>query len=884
MYKFKLSIIMSIYSTDEWLHEAVDSVLAQDIGFEENVQIIFVNDGSPDDSEEICLEYQKQYPHNIVYIKKKNGGLASARNAGLQYRDGELINFFDPDDILTPTTLSGVYKFYQSHGKENLALIAIPLMFFEAKTGYHPKYPLLGEKDRVIDVDEEPYNFILSSASSFYPARTFDGRSFNEDIFGAEDSDLNLRILKDNRKIGYVVEGGVEYKYRQRLAADSIMGQARANPASYLSAAAVYTALLDTFTKEGSTIPRYFKEALIYDLRGRIASYEKEIFIGDQYKKLRNDYIRLASILTKEDIEGSPFAKSDTIKLLFFTKALTERVTGISPAGTVLVDTEDTGVPLKFFAKNIELTDDKVIVEGVFHAYLLKGISLCLEADSGNIVKPKQVVAVTSSHDERAGTKILSETIYVRFEVPYASAKYAIVATGKDIEGGKTPVLSTIFQYSPFVFNSRHIRLWRNGFAIRFYNNRLSVVDEPRRSMYNHLKATLAVFKRGKDIKVLAVRLLLKRKNKAILICDRPGIARDNGEAIFRYINENEPGIAKNTYFVINKESPDVGRLKAIGRVVYRGSFKHKFVYLNSKLQMSSHLYLQFLSPFSRRDYKNYADMVRRKFVWLQHGITMNDISGAGNRFHQGVDGVVIAARPEQKIFSEKRYFYTDDQLLTSGFPRFDYNDNRTDGTITIMPTWRKYITSQINEAGLHEKVQAFEHTEFYEKYADLLQDRTLRAKLAMHPECKIQFVLHPGLMNQRESFEKLTATNISIVTPGDTDYRRIFSQSSLVITDYSSIFWDVSYMYKPVVFYQFDQEKFFAKHYKKSEYFNYEKDGTGPVLTEHDTLIGFIIDQINSGFELHKKYKKRIDKMFLHHDKYNSKRLVEALKKREYL
>lgn len=881
---FKFSIIMSIYKTDQWLREAVDSVIAQDIGFEDNVQIIFVNDGSPDESEAICLEYRERYPNNIIYAKKDNGGLASARNVGLQYREGELVNFFDPDDILTPNMLSRVYTFYQSHKEENLALIAVPLVFFEAKTGPHPKYPLLGDKDRVIDVDKEPHNFILSSASSFYPTKTFDTQVFNETIFGAEDSDLNLRILKDNRKVGYVVEGSVEYKYRQRLEASSIMGQARTNPDAYLSAATVYTTLLGIFKKEGS-IPQYFKEALIYDLRGRIAGLEKDIFDdGRQYEKLRKDYIALTDIINKKDLDSSPFAEGSSTKLLFLTKALTEKITGASTRATVMIGNEDTGVPLRFFAKNIELLDDVVLVEGIFHAYRVDDIDLCLEADDGEVIRPKQAAPVASSHDEKAGTKRLSDTVYVRFELPYTSKRHRVVIMGKGVRNEKAPVATTIFQYSPFVFNSRYIRLWRGGYAVRFYGNHLAITSEPRRSVYNHLKATLAIFKRQRSIKTLVMRVLLKRKSKFVLIGDRPGIARDNGEAVFRYINENEPDIAKDTYFVINKGSPDAGRLAVIGNIVYRGSFKHKFVYLNSRLQLSSHLYFQFLSPFDKQEYRSYADMVCRRFIWLQHGITMNDISKDANRFREGVDGVVVAANMEQRILLEPKYFYDKNRVLDVGFPRFDYTDDHAQNIITIMPTWRRYIANQMTETGLHEKVDAFERTEFYQRYADLLGDKGLQEKLMARPRYKLQFILHPGLMNQRESFEKFRSDTITIVSPEDTDYRAIFSESSLIVTDYSSVFFDFSYMYKPVLFYQFDQSRFFTEHYKKSDYFDYASDGTGPVITDYDTLVDAIIDQIDARFTLQRKYKRRIDNLFIHHDKHNTERLIETLRHHEYL
>ncbi|HHX67934.1 MAG TPA: glycosyltransferase family 2 protein, partial [Gallicola sp.] len=75
-YKYKFSIIMSVYNVEKYIEEAIESVINQSIGFERNVQLILINDGSTDDSEEICKKYQKIYSENIIYKKQTNKGLS----------------------------------------------------------------------------------------------------------------------------------------------------------------------------------------------------------------------------------------------------------------------------------------------------------------------------------------------------------------------------------------------------------------------------------------------------------------------------------------------------------------------------------------------------------------------------------------------------------------------------------------------------------------------------------------------------------------------------------------------------------------------------------------------------------------------------------------
>ena len=72
-YKYSFSIIMAVYNVEEYLEEAIESIIHQDIGFLDSVEIILVDDGSTDSSGCICDSYQKKYPDNIKVVHKKNG-------------------------------------------------------------------------------------------------------------------------------------------------------------------------------------------------------------------------------------------------------------------------------------------------------------------------------------------------------------------------------------------------------------------------------------------------------------------------------------------------------------------------------------------------------------------------------------------------------------------------------------------------------------------------------------------------------------------------------------------------------------------------------------------------------------------------------------------
>ena len=93
----KFSVIIPVYKAEDTLRRCVDSLLKQN---RTDAEIILINDGSPDSSGEICKEYAELY-NQVKYIEKENGGVSTARNAGLSVAEGDYILFVDSDDWVT---------------------------------------------------------------------------------------------------------------------------------------------------------------------------------------------------------------------------------------------------------------------------------------------------------------------------------------------------------------------------------------------------------------------------------------------------------------------------------------------------------------------------------------------------------------------------------------------------------------------------------------------------------------------------------------------------------------------------------------------------------------------------------------------------------------
>lgn len=101
-----VSVIVPIYNVEKYIHRAISSLINQTL---KDIEIILVDDGSPDNCGEIIDGYAKQHS-NIVVVHKENGGVSDARNAGLNIAKGKYIGFVDPDDYIEPNMYESMYS------------------------------------------------------------------------------------------------------------------------------------------------------------------------------------------------------------------------------------------------------------------------------------------------------------------------------------------------------------------------------------------------------------------------------------------------------------------------------------------------------------------------------------------------------------------------------------------------------------------------------------------------------------------------------------------------------------------------------------------------------------------------------------------------------
>lgn len=136
----KVSVIVPCYNQAQFLPETLDSVLAQT---HKNWECIIVNDGSTDNTEEVALKYCKQ-DERFVYLPKQNGGLSSARNAGLEVAKGDYVQFLDSDDVLLPRKLE-VQLLDLKENNSDFSVCKYLLFTNNTKNTFEQARPLNGE-------------------------------------------------------------------------------------------------------------------------------------------------------------------------------------------------------------------------------------------------------------------------------------------------------------------------------------------------------------------------------------------------------------------------------------------------------------------------------------------------------------------------------------------------------------------------------------------------------------------------------------------------------------------------------------------------------------------------------------------------------------------
>lgn len=211
----KISIIVPVYNVQSYIHECLDSILNQTFT---DFELILVNDGSTDCSGNICEEYAI-LDSRIQVISKNNGGLSSARNAGLDIARGDFIGFVDSDDWINNDMYEVLYK----NAILNSSEISVCDMALMKKDGRFVKYnkdefDVLFTRDEAMEELYSNCKINFSSCNKIFKRELFNMYRYKEGII-LEDMDISYHLVYQTSKLYYTYEPMYQYRYNE----DSIL-------------------------------------------------------------------------------------------------------------------------------------------------------------------------------------------------------------------------------------------------------------------------------------------------------------------------------------------------------------------------------------------------------------------------------------------------------------------------------------------------------------------------------------------------------------------------------------------------------------------------------------------------------------------------------------
>ncbi|WP_455675838.1 CDP-glycerol glycerophosphotransferase family protein [Pradoshia sp.] len=356
---------------------------------------------------------------------------------------------------------------------------------------------------------------------------------------------------------------------------------------------------------------------------------------------------------------------------------------------------------------------------------------------------------------------------------------------------------------------------------------------------------------------------LANRSKDVWLVGERPYKAQDTGYHFFKYVRENHPDLP--VYYVIDQDSPELKNVEPLGNVVYFKSKEHIRLSLIAKRIISSH-HADYLYPIRTEPFKRKVHALK---IFLQHGVmgTKNMVANYGKNTPSFYTDIFLVSSDFEKAMIVNDFGYSPNQVYVTGLSRFDelFACNiEKKRQLLIIPTWRDWIITQ----------EKFLNSEYYQRYRDLVQSETLRT-LSEKYHFDIVFCLHPNMQLYTEHFRN---SPYQVISQGEVDVQTLIKESAMMLTDYSSVAFDFSFLEKPVIYYQFDRSRFIGK---RPSHLNLDEDLPGEMTDDLDEILRLIEEYAAHDFKMKEEYRTRAQKFLKYADQSSSERIFKIASNR---
>lgn len=840
--KHKYSIISAVYNIARYLDTYFESIVNQTIDFKESIEIILVDDGSVDHSADVIKKWASLYPLNIRYLYQKNAGQGAARNLGLKYARNEWVTFIDADDFIALNYFEKIDEsILEAAPKQPLKMVSANYIFYYEDTDKisdtHPLRYRFAKGDCILPSNDLGKHIILNvNCVLFKRIRLIEHNiEFSSKIKpGFEDAHFVNRYLigLDDGFIGFLKSP--HYFYRKREDGTSTLDTAWEHPGRYDHQLRLgVLGIIQESIKKHGVVKDFIQRTALYDLCWH-------------FKRLLNNENKLFLLTTEEKLNY---------------KNLIQEIMSHISTETII---------------SFELA-------GIWFYHKLGFLSLFKST------QPKFTIVYVDGFDS------VKDLVKLRYftNQPQCSERFSW-------DGKPTiPLYSKVIHHNFLDETFIHERIvWlrigdvkRLDITISNISTRISLRGKQHHKgisaaeIYSAFK-TVSIENESFPQEVLELRQASKSNESVTkygncwLLMDRDTQADDNAEHLYRYLQKNQPNT--RIFFVINESSFDWPRLQNDGfNLLPFGSEEHKLALLNASHLISSHAdhYI-----FGGLDKKWFGDLLTYRYTFLQHGITKDDLSSWLNTKH--IDCFVTATYPEFISIAENGpYKFTQKEVALTGFARHDNLrslSNSNEKTILIMPTWRNSLIGAPSGVGNERELNPnFANTHYAQSWRDVLHSTSIKRLSEVHGY-KIIFLPHTNIFPYLSTFE--TPDHIAIQEQTDEESMQLlFAKANILLTDYSSVAFEVATINRAVVYYQFDaKEVFNGGHTYRQGYYNYHRDGFGPICDNLQDTINALEEIIKNDGLPSPLYLKRMQETFAFNDINSCHRVFEAIDKLE--
>ncbi|WP_177191332.1 bifunctional glycosyltransferase/CDP-glycerol:glycerophosphate glycerophosphotransferase [Flavimobilis marinus] len=842
----RFTIVSAVHNVEAYLPDFIASIEAQTFDLA-RLEVILIDDGSTDSSAQLLDTWARRRPETVRVIRQANAGQGAARNVGLEYATGEWVTFTDPDDTVSANYLAEIDAFLTAHPAAVLAgtYRILHMDGTGEKLDTHPLRKHFTARNRLIDLDKHDDLFYGSAPCAFFRLDLIraQGRTFDDRIRpNFEDGHFTGRYLLDceERKIGFVTTA--QYYYRKRSDKSSTLQTSLTHPGRYTDVPRYgYLDLLEAAAERYGAAPAWVQTFLLYELSWFFSAEDKPSgsasaangdvareFLGHLSKiraHLSDDVLRTFDLWrfssTWRDAMLALGQDSWRSSVAVLTRVdVDQRLLCVSYRYAGQLPTEefrDRGRPL-----------EPVVTKIQDHTFF------------DHAMVQERIVWLPLTKD--LTIRLDGQLVQIREDWPAPTDYRAkrLLAAARAAQRARPLPLSTVARGTPLSARDRWtLRLADSSLVKRVFGN-------------------------------------------AWVLMDRVHDADDSAELLFRHLRHKHRGI--NAWFVIEDSAPDHARLRADGyrRVVPYGSLRWKLLLLNAAHLASSHADAPVINP---REVTRLRPP-RWRFTFLQHGVIKDDISRWLNP--KPID-LFVTSTPAELDFvggDHSPFRFTRREVTMAGLPRFDrlYRAGHEVATeaqdlILVTPTWRFWLAPRTAEATQHrEMADDLLQSDYVRQWRDLLASEELK-RIADERGLTIAFMPHPNMELLLDAM-RLPA-HVKLIRYVGTDIARTFARAGVLVTDYSSVAFNAAYMDRPVVYFQFDAKAFFAgAHVGRGGYFEYERDGFGPVRADLEGALSAIDEVTLAGRRAASPYAERIAAAFPTRDGRSSERVVAAMKK----